>query len=63
MKWKHRSAFFNIRDNQLDVYQAKIRELGKAARWEVITKNVVSFFESEEMPRETYAFLFRVLRK
>ena len=60
MKWKH--AFFIIRDNQLDAHQAKIRELGKAARWEVITENVVSFFESEEMPRETYAFLFRVLR-
>lgn len=57
------TAFFNIRDNQLDAYQAKIWKLGKAARWEVITKNVVSFFESEEMSRETYAFLFRVLRK
>ena len=44
-------------------YQAKIQELEKAARWEMITKNVVSFFESEEMPRETYALLFRVLRK
>ena len=54
---------FNIRDNQLVDYQAKIRELEKAARWEMITKNVVSFFESEEMPRETYALLFRVLRK
>ena len=35
---------FNIRDNQLVDYQAKIRELEKVARWEMITKNVVSFF-------------------
>ena len=54
---------FNIRDNQLVDYQAKIRELEKAARWEMITKNVVSFFESREMPKETYVLLFRVVRK
>ena len=40
---------FNIRDNQLVDYQAKIRELEKAARWEMITNNVVYFFESEEI--------------
>ena len=54
---------FNIRDNKLVDYQAKIRELEKAARWEMITKNVVSFFKSKEMPKETYVLLFRVVRK
>ena len=49
---------FNIRDNQLVDYQAKIRELEKAARWEVITKNVVSFFESEEIFDKSDAFFF-----
>ena len=39
----------NIRDNQLLDYQAKIGDLEKAARWEMITKNVVSFFESDEI--------------
>ena len=29
----------------------------------MITKNVVSFFESKEMPKETYVLLFRVVRK
>ncbi|CAH3029344.1 unnamed protein product [Porites evermanni] len=49
---------FNIRDNQLVDYQAKIRELEKAARWEVITKNVVSFFESKEIFDKSDAFFF-----
>ena len=54
---------FNVRDGQLDDYREKIQELERTARWEVISKNAVSFFETEEMPRETYAFLFRVLGK
>ena len=54
---------FNVRDGQLDDYREKIKELERTARWEVISKNAVSFFETEEMPRETYAFLFRVLGK
>ena len=49
---------FNIRDNQLVDYQAKIRELEKAARWEMITKNVVSFFESEEIFDKSDAVFF-----
>ncbi|CAH3145305.1 unnamed protein product [Porites evermanni] len=53
---------FNMRDGQLDDYLEKINELERTGRWEMISKNAVSFFETEEMPRETYAFLFRVLR-
>ena len=49
---------FNILDNQLVDYQAKIQELEKAARWEVITKNVVSFFESEEIFDKSDAVFF-----
>ena len=49
---------FNIRDNQLVDYQAKIRELEKAARWEMITKNVVSFYESEEIFHKSDAVFF-----
>ena len=49
---------FNIRDNQLVDYQAKIRELEKVARWEMITKNVVSFFESEEIFDKSDAVFF-----
>ena len=49
---------FNIRDNQLVDYQAKIRELEKAARWELITKNVVSFFESDEIFDKSDAVFF-----
>ena len=49
---------FNIRDNQLVDYQAKIRELEKAARREMITKNVVSFFESEEIFDKSDAVFF-----
>ena len=49
---------FNIQDNQLVDYQAKIRELEKAARWEMITKNVVSFFESEEIFDKSDAVFF-----
>ena len=51
-----------MRDGQLDDYLEKINELERTGRWEMISKNAVSFFETEEMPRETYAFLFRVLR-
>ena len=49
---------FNIRDNQLVDYQAKIRELEKVARWEMITKNVVSFFEREEIFDKSDAVFF-----
>ena len=49
---------FNIRDNQLVDYQAKIRELEKVARWEMITKNVVSFFESEKIFDKSDAVFF-----
>ena len=49
---------FNIGDNQLVDYQAKIRELEKAARWEMITKNVVSFFESDEIFDKSDAVFF-----
>ena len=49
---------FNIRDNQLVNYPAKIREIEKAARWEMITKNVVSFFESEEIFDKSDAVFF-----
>ena len=49
---------FNIRENQLVDYQAKIRELEKVARWEMITKNVVSFFESEEIFDKSDAVFF-----
>ena len=49
---------FNIQDNQLVDYQAKIRELEKAARREMITKNVVSFFESEEIFDKSDAVFF-----
>ena len=49
---------FNIRDNQLVDYQAKIGDLEKAARWEMITKNVVSFFESDEIFDKSDAVFF-----
>ena len=49
---------FNIRDNQLVDYQAKIRELEKAARWEMITKNVASLFESDEIFDKSDAVFF-----
>ena len=47
---------FNIRDNQLVDYQAKIRELEKAARWEMITKNVVSFLKVRKCPEKLTIF-------
>ena len=53
---------FNIRDNQLVDYQAKIRELEKVARWEMITKNVVSFFEREEIFDKSDAVFFFYLQ-
>ena len=52
---------FNLRCGELDDYHVTMSELEKAGRWELVSKKVVPFFESDDMPKETLAFVYKVL--
>lgn len=52
---------FNIRDGQLEDYQEKISELESLGSWKLISKRSLPFFESDDMPRETFLFICQVL--
>jgi len=37
-------------------------ELEKAGRWENVSKTAVPYFDKDDLPRETSAFVYKVLR-
>lgn len=52
---------FNIRDGQLEDYQGKISELESMGLWKFISKRSLPFFETDDMPKETFLFIYQAL--
>ena len=42
-------------------YQGKISELESSSKWEVVSKTIIPFFATDDMPKDTIVFLYRVL--
>ena len=53
---------FNIRVNELEDYQAKMLELEGEGKWEKISQKTIPLYATDDMPKETLAFLYRVLK-
>ena len=53
---------FNIRVTELDDYQEMMLELEKAGRWSLFSKKRLPFSTADDMPKETSAFLYKVLK-
>jgi len=54
---------FNIRDNRVDDFRGKILELENAGIWENVCERKVPHFDRDELPRETSAFVYKILMK
>ena len=52
---------FNIRDGHLADYEGKMSELESSGLWKIISKRSMPFYESDDMPKETFVFLYQVL--
>ena len=53
---------FNTRINELDDYQSVMSDLEKAGKWSLISKKTVPYFAVDDMPKETWAFVYKVLK-
>lgn len=53
---------FNIRVNELDDYQGMMSDLEKAGKWSLFSKKTVPYFAAHDMPKETLAFVYKVLK-
>lgn len=51
---------FPMRDLDLKEYEGKMLELERARKWQPLIKQKLPFFDNEELPRETNAFIFKV---
>ena len=49
---------FNIRCNELEDYEPKMVELEKAWMWENVSKATITYFKSEDLPKEALGFVF-----
>ena len=54
---------FNIRINELDDYQGVMSDLEKTGKWSLFSKKTVPYFAADDMPKETLAFVYKVLKK
>lgn len=53
---------FNIRVTEIDDYQEKMLELEKADRWSLLSKKKLPYFKADDMPKETLAFVYKVVK-
>lgn len=57
---------FNIRINEcmyeLDGYQGVMSDLEKAGKWSLFSKKTVPYFAADDMAKETWAFVYKVLK-
>ncbi|XP_020620875.1 uncharacterized protein LOC110058565 [Orbicella faveolata] len=54
---------FNIRDSRADDFKGKILELENVGIWENACKKMVPYFDRDELPSETSAFVYKILMK
>ena len=54
---------FNIRDSRVGDYKGKVLELENAGRREKKKKKTVPYFDRDDLPRETSAFVYKILMK
>ena len=47
----------------MDDFSGKILELENAGIWENVCKRTVPYFDRDELPRETSAFVYKILAK
>ncbi|KAL9967584.1 hypothetical protein ACROYT_G025845 [Oculina patagonica] len=53
---------FNIRVSELDDYQGMMLELEKTETWSLLFKKTVPYFGVDDLPKETLAFVYKVLK-
>jgi len=53
---------FNIREGHLDYFKGKMLDLEKAGRWKQISRVTVPYFESDDLPKETFVFTYKLLQ-
>lgn len=53
---------FNVRVNELDDYQGMMLNLEKAGKWSLFSKKTLPYFAADDMPKETLAFVYKVLK-
>ena len=53
---------FNIRVTELDDYQERMLKLEKEDRWSLFSKKKLPYFAADDMPKETWAFVYKVLK-
>ena len=53
---------FNIQINALDDYQGMVLEVEKVGRWSLFSKKILPYFAADDIPKETLAFVYKVLK-
>ena len=53
---------FPMRDIEVKEYGEKMLELEKAGKWKAFSQAVIPFSDNEDLPQETKAYIFRVLK-
>ena len=53
---------FNIRYGELEKFQPKMEELEKAGNWENVVKETLPQFETDDMPKTSSFFAYKVLK-
>lgn len=54
---------FNVRDSRMDDFQGKMSELENAGIWRNVCRTTVPYFDRDDMPNDTMAFVYKVLMK
>lgn len=53
---------FNIWEGYLEDFQEMMTELEKAGKWMCLSKRTLPFYEADDMPKECWGFVYKVLK-
>ena len=51
-----------VRDDDLKAYHGKMVELEKTGHWKLVKQRKVPYYDREDMPTESTAFVYKVLK-
>ena len=54
---------FNIRNSDLkELYEGKLQELEETGKCQLVSKEKMPYFENDDLPKETNAFIYKVMK-
>ena len=54
---------FNIRNHDLkELYEGKLQELEETGKCQLVSKETMPYYDNDDLPKETNAFIYKVMK-